>query len=29
MPVLGDLLDALMAQGIPDAERVAQALDSM
>ena len=27
MPVLGDLLDALMAQGIPEAERVAQALD--
>lgn len=27
MPVLGNLLDALMAQGIPEAERVAQALD--
>ena len=27
MPVLGDLLDALMTQGIPEAERVAQALD--
>ena len=27
MPVLGDLLNALMAQGIPEAERVAQALD--
>lgn len=27
MPVLGDLLDALMTQGIPEAERVAQALN--
>ena len=27
MPVLGDLLNALMAQGIPEADRVAQALD--
>ena len=27
MPVLGDLMDALMAQGIPEAERAAQALD--
>ena len=27
MPVLGDLLDALMTQGIPKAERVAQALN--
>lgn len=27
MPVPGDLLDALMTQGIPEAERVAQALD--
>ena len=27
MPILGDLMDALLAQGIPEADRVAQALD--
>ena len=27
MPILGDLMEALLAQGIPEADRVAQALD--
>ena len=27
MPILGDLKEALLAQGIPEADRVAQALD--